>query len=136
MFALWDKCKKAKTSNSKKNIQDATRYAFIVEWKKITGETPKFIDDHGLIHDEAALTYLSDVSSKKAGSASHPVAWWLAKNWTKLELFLMNGKQLAKCYAQQTGNKSKPSTMLKCRGDIGLKSLLKRGKKSSTKSDS
>ena len=135
LFSLWTKSKKAKASNSKKNIQGATRYAFIAEWKKITGEAPKFIDDHGLIHDESAFNYLSDISSRKAGSASHPVAWWLAKNWIKLELFLKNGKQLAECYLQETGIKCSQSIMLKYRSETGLKALLKPGKKPPIKSD-
>ena len=130
LFALWAKYKQAKTANQKKKIRDAARHAFIAEWKKITGETPKFIDDHGLIHDEAAFTYLSDVSSRKVGSASNQVTWWLAINWTKLELFLMNDEQLAECYFKHTGIKKSPSLMLKYRSLAGLKSLLKRGKKS------
>jgi hypothetical protein len=130
LFALWAKYKQAKTANQKKKIRDAARHAFIAEWKKITGETPKFIDDHGLIHDEAAFTYLSDVSSRKVGSASNQVTWWLAINWTKLELFLMNGEQLAECYFKHTGIKKSPYLMLKYRSLGGVKSLLKRGKKS------
>ena len=132
LFILWAKCKKDNTSNRKINIQDAIRFAFIAEWKKITGETPKFIDEHGLIHDEAALTYLSDVSSRKAGSASNKVTWWLAINWTKLELFLMDSEQLAECYFRHAGIKKSPSFMRKYRALAGLKSLKKTGKKPST----
>ena len=136
LFSAWAKYKNASNADVKKRLRDEARYAFIAEWEKNTGSPPKFIDERGLIHDESAFNYLCNIRSRKMGSFSHPVAWWLAKNWTKLELFLMNGKQLAECYTRETGNKSNSSIMLKYRNEVGLKALLKRGKKSSTKSDS
>ena len=131
LFVTWEALKKSKSQKCDSEIKKKARFAFIAEWRALTGKTPKWIDQSELTFDEKAVAYLCRAHSRKAGSKSNALTWWLAINWTKYELFLKNPKELAECYFEKTGVKISSSAIKQARYLAELKSRLKRGKKPS-----
>ena len=135
LFSTWKEYKTAVTENQKQAVKDKARFAFIAEWKRVTGKTPTFIDDSRLATDEDAVNYLHAAQSSITGSKTNNTVWWLAINWTKCELFLKNAKGILKSYQRETGNKTTEYSLRKAVERAGLRPLIRRGKKPAIKNN-